>query len=130
MKALDGDATGGQEKDGNDRSSDRHAGRRIANQNGKYRAVTGGQTEDEEKKSKMASRKPSSSILKISEEGYRFTPYKKTFNPPKVEPVYEEKKDEGFGFGNFLKWLIIAGIVIVAFILFGGQILNYSNSGD
>ena len=68
--------------------------------------------------------------MAVSEEGYRFLPQKRTFNPPKWDAPKEEAKDEGFDFGNFMKWIIIAGIVIAAFILFGGQVMNYSNSDN
>jgi hypothetical protein len=86
--------------------------------------------EEIDKKSKMYARKPSSKTVKMADEGYRFTPYKKTFTPPKSEKYVEQANDEPFELGNFFKWLIIAGIVIACFILFGGQVMNYSNSSE
>jgi hypothetical protein len=96
----------------------------------KYNAITGNMAQEIEMKSNKSARKPSSTVVQMSEEGYRFMPYKKTFTPPKTEKYIEEKKDEELGFGKFIKWLIIAGILIACFILFGGQIMNYSNSSD
>ncbi len=108
--------------------SSRSNQRRVGYQNGKYKAITGGMAEQIEKNSKLRPRKPSSNLLASDEGGYRFVPHKKTFTPPERKPDLVEPPDEGFQFGNFLKWLIIAGIVIAGFVLFGGQVLNYSNS--
>ena len=40
----------------------------------------------------------------------------------------EEDKPVDWGMGNFLKWILIIGMIIAIVIFFGGQILNYSNS--
>lgn len=128
-KILDDDPEGrGKNRAATD--SSRSNQRRSAYQNGKYIAITGGLAEQLDKQSKMRPRKPSSSVLAASEEGYRFVPTKRTFNPPRPELIREDSKDDGFNFGDIMKWLIIAGIVIACFILFGGQIMNYSNSDN
>ena len=101
-----------------------------SNSNSKYKAITGGLAEQIEKNSKKGSRAPSSYSKPVSEDGYRFKPYKKIFNPPTVNKPIEEAPEDSFTVGNILKWIIIAGILIACFILFGGQILSYSNSSD
>ena len=108
----------------------RNEGRRVTYANGKYKAITGTMADEIEKKSRMSPRKPSSGVLQKSEGGYRFLPHIRTITPPERNVAVDEKKDESFSFGSFFKWLIIAGIVIVCFILFGGQLLNFSNSSD
>ena len=126
IKILDDEVGKGRNAAATD--SSRSNQKRVSYQNGKYKAITGNMAEQIKKNSKMRPRKPSSNLLGSDEGGYRFVPHKKTFNPPDPKPDLVEKPDEGFQFGNFLKWLIIAGIVIACFVLFGGQVLNYSNS--
>lgn len=111
-----------------DRESSLGRSRRGQYGDRKYKAISGTMADEIEKTSKTSQRKPSSTVLATSEDGYRFMPLKRTFTPPETAKIKEEKIDEGFSFGNFLKWLIIAGIAIAAFILFGGQVMNYSNS--
>lgn len=97
---------------------------------GKYRALTGRMAEEALNKSKSVSRKPSSKFLFLTEDGFAPGPVRKTIKPyHKEAPIREEKPDD-FSFGGILRWLMIAGMVIAFFILFGGQILNYSNSQD
>ena len=97
---------------------------------GKYRALTGRMAEEVLNKSKSVSRAPSSKFLFLTEDGFAPGPVRKTIKPyHKEAPVREEKSDD-FSFGSILRWLMIAGMVIAFFILFGGQILNYSNSQD
>ncbi len=109
---------------GNQRSS-RSALNRPA-----YRAIQGRMGAEIEKSIRKSARAPSSKILDASEGGYRFRPYKKTFTPPSTVAPEQNDKDEGFSFGYLFKWLLIAGMVIAILVLFGGQILNYSNSKD
>lgn len=97
---------------------------------GRYRVVTGAMADEIEKNAGMTPRQPSSKLLGTAEEGYRITASKRNINPPEYKEPVDTKKDEEFSFGNFLKWLIIAGIIIACFILFGGQVLNYSNSDN
>lgn len=99
-------------------------------QNGKYRALTGKMAEEVNKQNKVSVAKVSSRLLANADEGFRPGPYRKVINPPKEEKVIVDEKPEEGGFGYLFRWLIIAGMVIAFFILFGGQILNYSNSQD
>jgi hypothetical protein len=120
-------------KDGGDGGFDgdgahRRSRQRYLNANGRYKGISGEEEAEIEKKSSHSTMKGGSRVIATSDEGYRFLPIKRTFVPPEPNKVVEEKQEEGFSFGNFLKWLIIAGIVIAAFILFGGQALNFSNS--
>ena len=99
-------------------------------QNGKYRALTGEMAEEANKQNKVSAAKVSSRSLANADEGFRPGPYRKVINPPKNEKAIVDDKPEEGGFGYLFRWLIIAGMVIAFFILFGGQILNYSNSQD
>ncbi len=112
--------------DGGDVSGGRRSYRRSSSARPKYKALVGKMAEEVQKSTRVP-RKPGSTLLS-TDEGYRMTVVKRNFTPPEVKPPPEEKPQEGFGFGNFLKWIIIAGIIIACFILFGGQVMNYSNS--
>jgi hypothetical protein len=109
-----------------DTSRSRRNSRRSARANAKYKALVGKMAEDLQKNVRTP-RKPSSTLLAV-DEGFRMTVVKRNFTPPEQKPYIEEKPEEGFQFGSFLKWIIIAGIIIACFILFGGQVMNYSNS--
>ncbi len=108
----------------------------VGNQNNgnrssnRYKVISGKLNEELQKKIPIASKKVKETriIAKVDEEnapGPRKSNYKQ---PPAKQKGYLEDKEEEFGMGSFVKWLIIIGILIVLFILIGGQILNYSNS--
>lgn len=118
------DARMGRDRYGSGNSS------RVSYRRAPYRAVSGRLQAEIEKSIKKAPRAPSSRIVTVLEEGYRFKAYKKTFIPPTIKEYAPPPEDEGFSFGGFLKWIIIAGIIIAIVILLGSQILNYSNSKD
>lgn len=99
-------------------------------QNGKYRALTGQMAEEANKQNKVSAARVSSRLLANADEGFRPGPYRKVINLPKTEKAIVDDKPEEGGFGYLFRWLIIAGMIIAFFILFGGQILNYSNSQD
>jgi len=120
------DEAGGQSEELGDGYGGRRSSRRGAGERSKYKALSGKMAEMLDKGNRV-SRKPGSTLL-ATEEGYRLTALKRTINPPEAKAKVEEQKDESFGFGNFMKWIIIAGILIACFILFGGQVMNYSNS--
>lgn len=98
----------------------------------RYKAIISGQMyTDIEKNSK--NKQPRSALkntLKIpTEEGLRPGPRKNAFIPPERKPAATvEDAEANFSFGNLMKWLMIAGMVIAIIIFFGGQIMNYSNS--
>lgn len=118
-------ALAGPEEDGYG-DGGRRSSRRATPFRPKSRAISGKLAAELEKGARM-SRKPGSTLIGV-DEGYRLTALKRTVNPPPAREIAQDKNEEGFSFGSFLKWLIIAGIVIACFILFGGQIMNYSNS--
>ena len=122
---ADDEKLGENNRAGQERNSSRVSYARTA-----YRGVSGKMGEEIEKSIKKSTRAPSSQIVASIEDGYRLKLYKKTFTPPETKSYTPPEEEAGFNFGNILKWLIIAGLVIAAFILFGGQILNYSNSKD
>jgi hypothetical protein len=98
----------------------------------KYKAITGGPMLDEvQRNSKPEPRKPL--IKKASagsvDEGFRPGPRKsKVTAPERAVAQANEDKAPDFGLAGMLKWLIIAGLVIIIIVFFGGQVLNYSNS--
>ncbi len=96
-----------------------------------YRAITGRMAQEIEKQQKRRStpRKPTSTVLASNaEEGSFLIRSKVITPPPDREIAQKDNKDDGLSFGNMLRWLMIAGIVIAIVIFFGGQLLNYSNS--
>ncbi|MBC7421013.1 MAG: hypothetical protein H7328_09830 [Bdellovibrio sp.] len=124
----DGEGEDGAEKRAggrNERNSSRVSYARPA-----YRGVSGRMNEEIEKSIRKPAQTLTSKVFSKSDEGYRFKTYKKTFTPPAPKTTVADSEEEGFSFGYMFKWLIIAGIVILIFILFGGQIMNYSNSKD
>lgn len=125
IKTID-DAGEGQGELGDGGSAVRRGSRRATPGRSKYKALSGKMAEELDRGARIP-RKPGSTLL-ATEEGYRLTVLKRTINPPDTKQKIEEEKDESFNFGNFMKWIIIAGILIACFILFGGQVMNYSNS--
>lgn len=115
--------TGGYDDGSGDSGRDSRRGRAGRD---RYKAITGTMAAEIEARSRIV-RKPGATTLVATDSGYRLTALKRTVNPPEFKAPAEQKKDDDFSFGNFFKWLVIAGIIIAAFILFGGQVLNYSN---
>lgn len=126
IRAIDVGEGEGSNYEGSSRG--RRRSRRTFTEKPKYKALAGKMAEDVQKNVKTP-RKPTSTLLAV-DEGFRMTVVKRNFTPPERKPELEEKREEEFTFGGFLKWIIIAGIVIACFILFGGQALNYSNSDN
>lgn len=98
----------------------------------KYRAVTGKLEEDIKKNARGGGFKIIGSKTKnisTSLDDRSPGPRKFKLSPPvRTMASASEEVDEPLTFGSFLKWLIIAGIIIALFVLLGGQVLNYSNS--
>lgn len=110
--------------------SGRYRGNRYVYNNNRYKAVTGRMAEEIEKKQPKKPPLKKTSVTKI-DEGSGIGPTKKAFTPPTAKrEVASTNEDSGFKFGNILRWLLIAGMVIAIVIFFGGQLLNYSNSQD
>lgn len=56
---------------------------------------------------------------------------KLSFNPDSLKPSETpETEEEGFRFGLYLRYLVILGILILIFILVGGQALQISKSRE
>lgn len=97
----------------------------------KYRAITGDMLAQMEKTAPKKLRSPAVSIMRVSDEGNRFGPYKKTFIPPSSKKAAEIQDDNsGLSFGYIIRWLIIAGMILAIIVFFGSQIMNYSNSKE
>ncbi len=93
-----------------------------------YKALPGKLAEEQKKK---ANRSPTSKIISKSEDENRAGPRKSIFTPPEKRAAAGQTEDEvSFGFGNFLKWIIIAGIAISIFIFFGSQVMSFMNSKE
>lgn len=99
-----------------------------------YRAITGGKAFDalEKQLKKTQARKPTASVRSIAKEDGRFAlSARREIVPQERIKAPQESSDDGkFTFGNFMRWLLIAGMVIAIVIFFGGQVMNYSNSSD
>lgn len=97
----------------------------------RYRSITGLQAEQIQSKLSRSSirRTPTSKSIAKGEEGRRLGPRVGIVNPPSPKVIAEEEEQqEGWGFGQMLKWLLIIGMIIAILIFFGGQLMNYSNS--
>lgn len=125
VKVLDGSVN----KDGGGLSDSDFQGSRVSYERTKYKAITGKQEEEIEKQTKPP-RAPAAKVLTVADESGRLGPRKSTFTPPERKPDYVEAKEEGFEFGAFMKWLIIAAMVIAIFLFFGGQVMNFTNSQE
>ncbi len=97
----------------------------------RYKAITGKLAEDINKKLKPA-RAPTSRTLQTIDDGnYRIGPRKSVFVPPEIKAANNTEDDtDGFQFGKFIKWLMIAGMAITLFIFFGSQIMSFMNSQE
>lgn len=104
--------------------------RTIYRQRQRYKAVTGKMAEEFNKSANRADKRaPASKTIAKNEDGNGIRPRTNLVKVPESSmKITEQKADEGWTFGNFLKWIMIIGIIIAIVIFFGGQILNYSNS--
>lgn len=99
--------------------------------NDRYRAITGIMQAEMEKTLPRKPRAPASTIVRLKDDGNRLGPYSKTFTPPPVKaPQVKEEDNTGFSFGFFIRWLLIAAMILAIIVFFGGQIMNYSNSKE
>lgn len=145
---LDGSSLGNSDRsriisDGDDETAggngrNRRTGRRGRNYTmyygENYRAITGGKAFDYYNKQlkKTQTRSPAASVklLAKQDESY-FQSNRKEITPQERIKAPEASSDDGkFTFGNIMRWLMIAGMVIAIVIFFGGQVMNYSNSSD
>lgn len=114
----------GRDGDLNTRSS------RITYQRDRYKAITGPQEEELRRRNK-APKVPTAKVLAVIDEGGRLGPRKSTITPPERKMTsFEEKNDDSFSFGNFMRWLIIAAMFIAIFLFFGSQVMNFMNSKE
>ena len=82
----------------------------------RYKAITGKLAEDLNKKLKPA-RAPTSRTLQNIDESGRIGPRKSIFVPPEIKAAKDIQDDSnGFQFGSFIKWLMIAGMGITLLI--------------
>ncbi len=128
VKAIEVEQSG---DEGYSSSSGRQS-RTIYRDRNKYKAVTGQLAEQILKSDKgIPKREPKSrAIAKANDSSGDGTGPRVSIvqGPQGKEVRLEEEKPADWGFGNFLKWILIAGMIIAIVIFFGGQIMNYSNS--
>lgn len=101
--------------------------------NKKYKAVTGKLAEELNKKNKNDKNKTPlvKNISEADEEGYRFQPRRTTVTPPEQRNVASaQDSDVSFGFGDFIKWLFVIGIIVGLVVFFGSQFLGISKSEE
>ncbi|MFZ3230170.1 MAG: hypothetical protein WA160_08190 [Pseudobdellovibrio sp.] len=107
-----------------------YASTRIRYERTRYKAITGGAADELDRKNKF-SRTPRVSILTVIDESGRMQSRKNTISAYERKPAaINEKDEEGFTFGNFVKWLIIAAIGISIFLFFGSQVMSFMNSKE
>ena len=99
----------------------------------KYRAITGKLAEELDKKNPDAKKNDpvAKAITTPEEEGYRFQPRRSTVTPPERRDVAStQDKDLSFGFGDFIKWLFVIGIIVGLVAFFGSQLFGISKSKE
>lgn len=120
------------EEDAEGRAGTRTPGRQtrtIYRTRDRYRALTGELAEQIESQSKQTTKRTPTSRNIAKSEGQGLGPRIGLAKMPDQKViVIEEEKSEGWSFGNFLKWVLIIGMIVALLVFFGGQIMNYSNS--
>ncbi len=123
----EGDSDGGLDSAGRGGQS-----RTIYRDRNKYKAITGQMAEQILKADKgIPKREPvTRTIAKADDNGGNgIGPRVSIVQPQQLTTIKaEEEKPVDWGMGNFLKWILIIGMVVAIVVFFGGQILNYSNS--
>ena len=93
-----------------------------------YKAISGKLADAKKAK---ANRAPSTKIIQEIVDENRSGPRRSVLVPPEKRAIAAVEDDgEGFSFGYFLKWIIIAGILISIFIFFGSQVMSFMNSKE
>ncbi|WP_413576335.1 hypothetical protein ACLVWU_18305 [Bdellovibrio sp. HCB290] len=119
--ALEGGGAGGYFKSNNGGYSVQ-TGRRVAS------VPISGLTEDERKKLEKKANGGGKTTV-VQNDG--FAPPKKKTAVKKPEPKLELPPEEkAVTFGNFIRWLFIAALIIALVIFLGGQALQFSKSGE
>jgi hypothetical protein len=125
------DESEGDERGGRGRKRQPRESRIIYRDRGRYKALLGQEAEQIINQSSRSSikRKPTSRSIAVVEGGSAPGPRSGLMKPPPERSVAAaEMKEDGWGFGKMLKWLLIIGILVALIIFFGGQLMNYSNS--
>lgn len=125
------DDSEGDEEGGRGRKRRPRESRIIYRDKPRYRALLGQEAEQVTNQSSRSSikRKPTSRAIAKADGGGLTGPRSGLMKPPPERVAASaEEKEEGWGFGKMLKWLLIIGILVALIIFFGGQLLNYSNS--
>lgn len=121
----------GDELDGSGRRRKPRESRIIYRDRQRYRAVLGQEAEQLLNQSSRSTfkRKPTSRTIAKADGGNAPGPRSGLMKPPPEKKILSaDTPDEGWGFGKLIKFILIIGIIVALVILFGGQLLNYSNS--
>ena len=97
-------------------------GRRVAS------VPVSGLTEDDRKKLEKRGEKESKATI-VSGESLNPPPKKIAVKAPEAKSVVQSD-DKPLTFGNFIRWLFIAALIIALVIFLGGQALQFSKSSE
>lgn len=87
--------------------------------------------EDEKSSESTAARAPITSVGKNGDDGGGSLRPKKAVENVSRGPSQEMKVNEGsFGFGDFIRYLLIIAVIIAILLFFGGQLLQMSKSWE
>ncbi len=129
VKTIEEEGSGDQGLDSSGRGGQ---SRTIYRDRGKYKAVTGKMAEQILKSDKgIPKRAPTTRTLAKADDsgGNGLGPRISIVQSQQQSNIKaEEDKPVDWGMGNFLKWILIIGMIVAIVVFFGGQILNYSNS--
>ena len=89
--------------------------------------IGGAMISDDEKK-KQARKEESNQTIKLPEGAG--TALKKIALKSPERKIAEESEDEGFTLGNFMRFLLIAAMIIAIIVVLGGQALKIAKSGE
>lgn len=81
----------------------------------------------EAEKEKLEKKSSSGGRLTVASDGIGVSPKKTLVKKPEVKPTTKDQ-EEPFTIGSFMRYLLIAAIVIALFIFIGGQALQMSKS--
>lgn len=95
----------------------------------RYIALTGEMAEEVKKKQKEKNRAASQTIPRDMGDG-RLAVKKIEVKPPEKKAVVIDDNVKGFDFSKYIKWILIAAIIIVIVVLLGGQALQLSKSWE
>lgn len=92
------------------------------------KVVLGGAMFSDDEKKKQARKEDGNQSIKLP-DGSGAAPKKIALKAPERKPA-DEDKDEGFSLGNFMRFLLIAAMIIAIIVVLGSQALKIAKSGE